>query len=73
MHSEEVRSTRCRRDNKHVGKVHGRNLNARDRVRVLSTNFSVRCVKSLTIGVEKNKIIPCCDVRLTSGTYGEKK
>ena len=57
------------------GKVHGRNLNARDLARAPTANFSVRYSKSLTVGVKKKKIIPLCHVphELTSRTYGEKK
>ena len=57
------------------GRVHGRNLNARDLARAPTTNFSVRCSKSLTVGVKNKKTIPLCHVthELTSRTYGEKK
>ena len=57
------------------GRVHGRNLNARDLARAPTANFSVRYSKSLTVGVKKKKTIPLCDVahELTSRTYGEKK
>ena len=57
------------------GKVHGRNLNARDLARAPTANFSVRYSKSLTVGGKKKKIIPLCLVahELTSRTYGEKK
>ena len=57
------------------GRVHGRNLNARDLARALTANFSVAYSKSLTVGVKKKKIIPLCHVahELTSRTYGEKK
>ena len=54
------------------GKVHGRNLNARDLARAPTANFSVRYSKSLTVGGKKKKIIPLCH-ELTSRTYGEKK
>jgi len=57
------------------GRVHGRNLNARDLARAPTANFSVRYSQSLTVGVKKKKIIPLCHVahELTSRTYGEKK
>ena len=35
------------------GRVHGRNLNARDLARAPTANFSVRYGKSLTVGVKK--------------------
>jgi len=56
------------------GRVHGRNLNARDLVRAPTANFSVRYSKSLTVGVKKKEIIPLCHVahELTSRTYGKK-
>ena len=38
------------------GRVHGRNLNARDLARAPTANFSVRYSKSLTVGVKKKKI-----------------
>jgi len=44
------------------GRVHGRNLNARDLARAPTANFSVRYSKSLTVGVKKKKIIPLCHV-----------
>ena len=57
------------------GRVHGRNLNARDLARAPTANFSMRYSKSLTVGVKKKKTIPLCHVahELTSRTYGEKK
>jgi len=57
------------------GRVHGRNLNARDVAHAPTANFSVRYSKSLTVGVKKQKTIPLCHVahELTSRTYGEKK
>ena len=56
------------------GRVHRRNLNARDLVRGPTPNFSVQYSKSLTVGVKKKKIIPLCHVahELTNRTYGEK-
>ena len=57
------------------GRVHGRNLNARDLARAPTANFSVRYSKSLTVGVKNKKTIPLCHVahELTSGTYGDNK
>jgi hypothetical protein len=57
------------------GRVHRRNLNARDLARAPTANFSVRYTKSLTVGVKKKKTIPLCHVahELTSRRYGEKK
>ena len=57
------------------GRVHERNLNARDLARAPTANFFVRYSKSLTIGVKKKKTIPLCHVahELTNRTYGEKK
>jgi len=57
------------------GRVHGRNLNARDLARAPTANFSVGYSKLLTVGVKKKKIISLCHVvhELTSRTYGEKK
>ena len=57
------------------GRVHGRNLNARDLARAPTTNFSVRYSKSLTVEVKNKTTNPLCHVahELTSRTYGEKK
>ena len=57
------------------GRVHGRNLTARDLARVPTANFAVRYIKSLTVGVKKTKTVAKCDVahELTSRTYGDKK
>ena len=57
------------------GRVHGRNLNARDLASAPAANFSVRYSKSLTVGVKKEQTIPLCHVAhaLTSRTCGEKK
>ncbi len=57
------------------GKVHGRNLNARDLARAPTVSFAVRYHKSLTVGVKKRKTIANCLVahELTGRTYGEKK
>ena len=44
------------------GRVHGRNLTARDLARVPTANFAVRYIKSLTVGVKKTKTIAKCDV-----------
>jgi hypothetical protein len=56
------------------GRVHGRNLTARDLAHAPTANFAVRYIKSLTVGVKKTKTIAKCEVahELTRWTYGEK-
>ena len=51
------------------GRVHVRNLIARDLAHAPTANFSVGYSKSLTVGVKKKKIIPLCHVahELTTG------
>jgi hypothetical protein len=43
------------RQGRFEGRVHGRNLNARNLARAPTANFSVRYTKSLTVGVKKEK------------------